>query len=112
MIVDDHPDMRRMIRSIVLNNGERQCEIIECVNGEDAVRQYDALLPDYILMDVQLATMDGFAAAERIYENDPKASIIFVTSHNTSAYRTKAKLLHARGFVSKENLSELELYIS
>jgi two-component system invasion response regulator UvrY len=108
MIVDDHADMRRMLRSIVTDGGRRSDEIIECADGNEAVDQYERLHPDYVLMDVQMEPTNGFTATERIIKNDPEASVIFVTSHNTSAFRTKAKLLHAKGFVTKDNLSELD----
>jgi DNA-binding NarL/FixJ family response regulator len=108
MIVDDHADMRRMLKSVVLNAAPKPVEVIECADGDEAVRKYDMLHPDHVLMDVQLGTTNGFTATERILEQHPDASVIFVSSHNTSAYRTKAKLLHAKGFVSKENLSELD----
>ena len=108
MIVDDHADMRRMLGSIVAIGAGVPVEIVECSDGEEAVRRYTDEHPDHVLMDVQLGEMNGFTAAERIQQQDPRASVIFVSSHNTSAYRTKAKQLRARGFVSKENLSELD----
>ena len=111
MIVDDHADMRRMLRSIVSISTNKQAEVIECEDGEEAVKQFSDQHPDYVLMDVQLKKMNGFEATEKIYENDPNASVIFVTSHNTSAFRTKAKILHAKGFVTKDNLSELDQLI-
>jgi DNA-binding NarL/FixJ family response regulator len=108
MIVEDHPDMRRMLKSIVAIASREPVEVFECADGEEAVRTYDVVHPDQVLMDVQLGATDGFTVTERIREQHPEASVIFVTSHNTSAYRIKAKLLHAKGFVSKENLSELD----
>lgn len=108
MIVDDHKDMRRMLKSIVTIAAQQPVEIIECSDGGEAVQKYEQLHPDVIIMDVQLKEMDGFTATERILQNDPEASVIFVTSHNTSAFRTKSKLLHAKAFVIKDNLSELE----
>lgn len=108
MIVEDHPDMRRMLKSIVSIAAHGPVEVFECADGDEAIRTYNAEHPDRVLMDIQLGSTDGFTVTERIREQHPDASVIFVSSHNTSAYRTKAKLLHARGFVSKENLSELD----
>ncbi|MFZ4622072.1 MAG: response regulator transcription factor, partial [Bacteroidota bacterium] len=80
---------------------------LECSDGKEAVSEFPKFHPDYILMDVEMKEMDGFTAAENIYKQDPNARVIFVTSHNTSAFRIKAKLLNAKGFITKENLSEL-----
>jgi DNA-binding NarL/FixJ family response regulator len=111
MIVDDHADMRRMLRNIVSLGSTDVNEIIECADGDDAVEQYSHWHPDFVLMDIQLKDMNGFETTEKIYLQDPKAKIIFVSSHDTHAYRVKAKTLHAQAFISKENLSELGNYI-
>jgi DNA-binding NarL/FixJ family response regulator len=108
MIVDDHVDMRRMLKSVVAIAAKQPVEIIECADGNEAIDQYEQQHPDYVLMDVQMEPTNGFTAMERIIKNDPEASVIFVTSHNTSAFRLKASLLHAKGFVTKDNLSELD----
>ncbi len=111
MIVDDHSDMRKMLRSVVETKLGPSTEFIECDNGEEAVLLYDEEHPNYVLMDVQLKRMNGFEATERIFDHDPNARVIFVSSHNTSAFRLKALTLKADGFVSKDNLSELDLFL-
>ncbi len=111
LIVDDHTEMRKILRSIVLEESGTMDEIIECADGKEAVEQFSLHQPDFVLMDVQLKGMNGFSATEKIHENYPDAKIIIVTSHNSSAFRQKAVDLHAIGFVSKDNLSELGLYL-
>lgn len=104
MIVDDNAGMREMIRSMALNE---QDTVVECADGADAVTAYTTFRPDFVLMDIEMKTMDGFTASDLIYKFDPAAKIIFITSHNTSAFRLKARTMKAAGFVSKENLSEI-----
>lgn len=104
MIVDDNAGMREMIRETVCTDTD---SVLECSDGGEAVAAFSTFHPDVILMDIEMKEMDGFTASELIYRQDPKARIIFITSHNTSAFRMKAKLLKAAGFVTKENLSEL-----
>lgn len=107
MIVDDHPAMRRILRWIVDSSIYREKEFMECEDGDETVIQYSQFHPDIVLMDIQLQEMNGFTAAEKIMSQDPNAKIIFVTSHDTQAHRSKAEKLHATAFVSKENLTEL-----
>lgn len=104
MIVDDNAGMREMIRESVCSANDT---VLECSDGSEAVSAYAHFRPDVVLMDVEMKEMDGFTATEYIHNQDPGAKIIFITSHNTSAFRMKAKLLNAAGFVTKENLSEL-----
>lgn len=111
LIVDDHKEMRKILRSIVLEESGTKDEIIECANGNEAIEQFSLHQPDCVLMDVQLKGMNGFDATEKIHENFPEAKIIIITSHNSPAFRQKAVDLHAVGFVSKDNLSELSLYL-
>ncbi len=108
MIVDDNDGMREMIRSSVCTDDDA---VLECSDGSAAVDSYDRFHPDVVLMDIEMKQMDGFTAAEHIYTKDPNARIIFVSSHNTSAFRLKAKKLRSVGFVLKENLSELHSLI-
>ena len=111
LIVDDYVDMRRLLHMIVSGRSVDPVEIIECATGVEAVEQYAVHHPDYVLLDVQLKDINGFIVAENIYKADPDAKIIFVTSFNTPAFRAKAEQLHAKGFVSKDNLSELKQLI-
>lgn len=108
MIVDDNDGMREMIRSSACADDDI---VLECPDGTVAVESYDRFRPDVVLMDIEMKQMDGFTAAEHIYSMDPHARIIFVSSHNTSAFRLKAKKLHSIGFVLKENLFELQTLI-
>jgi len=108
MIVDDHDGMRRMLRSIVSIGSSEGTEIIECADGEEALIQYAAHQPEMVLMDIQLKAMNGFEVTERIHAIDSQAKIIFVTSHDTPIYRMKARDMRAKGFISKDNLAELD----
>lgn len=108
MIVDDHPDMRRVLRNIVMLALKEPVEIFECGCGEDATNQFSSIKPDMVLMDIELKSMSGFTVAEEIYELDAEAKIIIVTSYNTPTFRRKAKQLNTYGFVCKDNLSDLD----
>ncbi|MDE3057338.1 MAG: response regulator transcription factor [Bacteroidota bacterium] len=109
MIVDDHADMRRILRSIAFPHTGGTEAIIECEDGAEAVEQFSLHYPDVVLMDIQLKTMNGFDAAEKIFQQEPNAKVVFVTSFATQAFRSRAEKLRAYGFISKENLSELDL---
>lgn len=111
MIVDDHAAMRRTLRSVIESSSHRSDEYIECDDSNSAIEQFKQSQPDVVLMDIQLPTKNGFYAAEEILKYQPKANIIFVTSHDTQIFRNRAQQLQARGFISKENLSELNLLL-
>jgi len=107
MIVDDHADMRRVLKHIVSQSETEIEEFIECAHGEEALSNYKTHKPDCVLMDIELKSMSGFQVVEEIYGEDPDAKIIMVTSYDTPTFRRKAKELHTEGFVCKDNLKEL-----
>lgn len=107
MIVDDHADMRRMLKNIVLISTVDPVDIVECDSGESAVSEYAFQKPDCVLMDIQLTNMTGFEATEKIYQQNPDANIIIVTSHNTPSFRIKAEKMNVMGFVLKDRLSSI-----
>ncbi len=107
MIVDDNAGMRSMIRQFVCTPTDA---VVECGDGGQAVTTYDEFHPDLVLMDIEMTPMDGFSATERIRQGHPDARIIFISSHDTDAMRSKAFSLQAEGFVHKENLTDLLQY--
>jgi len=107
LIVEDNPQMRRMIRDMVADLAEA---IAECGDGEEAVAAYAALrfdADDRVLMDLQMPRVGGLAATRRILEAFPDAEIIIVTQYDDPHWRAAAFHAGARGYVLKENLLEL-----
>lgn len=107
MIVDDHVDIRKVLKSILTKSLTPMPKVFEYDSGEEAVAAYEVQRPDYVLMDIELQIMDGFEAAKKIYALDPLAKIIMVTSYDTSAFRAKAERMKVKGYISKDSLSEI-----
>ena len=96
--------MRLLIRSIVRKVSD---DIVECRDGSEALPAYIAHRPDWVLMDVEMAVMDGLRATRAIIAQFPDARIVIVTQHTDAGTRDAAKAAGATGFVSKDDLSEL-----
>ncbi|MFZ6018183.1 MAG: response regulator, partial [Chloroflexota bacterium] len=82
LLVDDHPVVRKGIRAM-LESEQGMLVVGECADGEQAVRQYNALRPDVVLMDLVMPNMDGIEAIRRIMELDNAARILVLTSFST-----------------------------
>jgi two-component system, NarL family, response regulator LiaR len=75
LLVDDHALFRQVIR--VFLSQHHDMEVVgEATNGLEAVEEADALLPDVILMDVQMTKMDGITATRSIKTRHPKMVFI------------------------------------
>lgn len=112
MIVDDHADIRRVLKKIINVGLSESIEFIECNNGETAIAEYENHHPDYVIMDVELKAMNGLVATKLIKKNDANAKILIVTSHDSPTFRQKAKELKVQGFVSKDDLSVIHQYLN
>ena len=100
LIVDDaRPDLMNLER-IVSSAGYTT---ITATNGQQAVEISKAQLPDVILMDVNMDTMDGFAATRAIGGDAATKTIpvVLVTSKSQKADRVWAQMLGVKGYVTK-----------
>lgn len=65
LIVDDHRDIREMIRFSLQMMG---CSVVEAADGREAVEMASHIQPDLILMDLSMPVMDGYKATQEIHK--------------------------------------------
>ena len=109
MIVDDHEGMRNMIRKLVAAPGDT---VVECCSGDEALQTITAFKPDCVTMDVSMPGLCAFKTTVGIRAAHPQARVIFVSSHDHPDYRRAAREAGAVGYVLKENLADLYLFIA
>jgi|GEM_PF-2680670 len=81
LVVDDEPALRRAARRLLESCGY---EVLEAVDGADAVRVFDAERPDVVLLDLVMPVMGGRDCFERIRAVDPDARVIALTGYGPS----------------------------
>ncbi len=98
-------------RDLVVQLLEDDYEVIEAVNGEEAVALAGKEHPDLILMDLSLPVMDGWEATRQIKANDALKSvpIIALTAHAMKGDEEKAKAAGCNDYMSKP-IDENELF--
>jgi two-component system, NarL family, response regulator LiaR len=79
LVVDDHPVVRRGIKSLLAEEGDLQV-VGEAANGKDAIQQVANLHPDVILMDLVMPEMTGVEAIQHITASYPESRILVMTS--------------------------------
>lgn len=104
LIVEDNAKMRRMLADFI---GHKFEKIYECADGRQALSLYAEHLPDWVLMDWQMAETDGITATREIIAEFPTAKICLVTNYDDGFLEFEALEAGAKGFVLKKNLSEL-----
>ncbi len=109
LIVDDNEEVRRLLKSLLADLVET---VYECDDGAQALALYTAHCPDWVLMDLQMKTMDGLTATRQIRACFPDARIVMVTQYNSPALRAEATQAGVVGYVNKEDLLELRDLLS
>ncbi len=71
-------------------------------NGEESVALYRELLPDVVLMDLRMPTVDGLSALTRIRAAYPTAKVLMLTSYCTEEEIFLAVQSGAMGYVLKD----------
>jgi len=100
LIVEDQADLRAILRDLLTGSGY---EVIDAVDGAEAVAKAQSQRPDLILMDIQLPVVDGYEATRRI-KLDPalKATpIIAVSSFAMKGDEEKARAAGCDHYVTK-----------
>ena len=100
LVVDDSADNVAMISLDLQQQGYR---VVTASNGEDAITVAIQMLPNLILMDINLPTLDGLGATRRIRENESlrEVPIIAITAFGTEGFQRAAYDVGVSGYLTK-----------
>ena len=105
LLVDDHPVVRRGISSCLAQQ-EHLVIVGEAADGLEAVRKAKELLPDIILMDIDMPGMNGLAVTELLRRELPNVKVLILSMHSNTNYVLRMIQSGARGYVLKEASTE------
>jgi CheY-like chemotaxis protein len=105
LIVDDHPTLRRVLRSLFESNGFDGCG--EAVRGVDAIEKAQELRPDLILLDLSMPVMDGLEAARQLNNLMPEVPLMMLTNHAGSILETDALNAGIRRVIPKDKAFDM-----
>ncbi len=100
LVVDDSADNVAMISLALQQQGYR---VVTASNGEDAVTVAMHTLPNLILMDINLPTLDGLGATRRILDTDTlrEVPIVAITAFGTEGFQRAAYDAGVSGYLTK-----------
>ena len=100
LVVDDSADNVAMISLYLQQQGYR---VVTAVNGEDAIAVASQMMPNLILMDINLPTLDGLGATRRIRESDALRDIpvVAITAFGTEGFQRAAYDVGVSGYLTK-----------
>ena len=104
-IADDHPRLREAL-AFILSHSPGISIVAQCANGEEAVKAVEKHSPDVILLDINMAPMNGVQAAEKITRHYPNTRIIGMSIHKDVSYVNRMFRAGAIGYVTKNSPAE------
>ncbi len=116
-IVDDNPDVRRLVRRILQSQGNY--ELFEAANGVEAVDLIRRELPNLVILDLMMPEMDGYGVMDAL-QADPSTSeipIIVITAKElTTAEKERLSghiqtLMQKGDFMSEDLLDEVRTFL-
>ena len=107
-IVEDYPEMRKLIRKYIEKTGDT---VIEFDDGSEVVEAYGKYHPDWVLMDIEMKGTNGLDTTKTLKEKYPEAQVVILTQHDDKFFRKRAEELHTHGYFLKDNLEKLYEFI-
>jgi CheY-like chemotaxis protein len=100
LVVDDSADNVAVLSLDLQQQGYR---VVTASNGEDAVTVATQTMPNLILMDINLPTLDGLGATRRIRETDRlrDVPIVAITAFGTEGFQRAAYDAGVSGYLTK-----------
>jgi two-component system, NarL family, invasion response regulator UvrY len=101
MLVDDHFLVRTGIK-LILSDTPGMVVVGEASSGEEATRLVRELLPDVILMDVDMPGIGGLEATRKLLRISPHAKILVITAYSDDLFASRLLQSGAAGYITKD----------
>lgn len=102
LIADDNKYIRETIRFLISRIDNFKL-VGEAESGEEAISLAKQLSPDVILIDINMAPINGFEATRKILKQSPSTKIIGLSVHKQPSYAKNIIQLGAKGYVTKSS---------
>ena len=100
VLADDHAVVRSGLRA-VLGAAPDITVVGEAINGEQAVALVDRHHPDVVILDLDMAGMNGLAATKAIAPKENAPKILILTMHTEEEYLVPLLQAGAAGYLVK-----------
>jgi CheY-like chemotaxis protein len=105
LLADDHAMVRQGLRSIL--DSYRDISVVgEAADGDEAVEMAGLLDPDVIVMDVNMAKLDGIEATRRVKAKWPEILVVGLSVSTRAQVESLLLEAGASCYVSKESAGE------
>ena len=101
LVADDHPLMLKRVKTFL----QSTFDVVGVAHdGLEMIGEAMRLNPDIIVADISMPGLDGIAAAHRLREMGARATIVFLTIHESPEFVEACLAEGALGFVMKSQM--------
>jgi len=100
MLADDHPLLRQALRNTLEKQPDFEI-VAEANDGEETVRIATEVMPDVVIMDINMPVLNGIEATRQIKEKCPQIAILALTVHNDNEHVLGILEAGAEGYLVK-----------
>jgi two-component system invasion response regulator UvrY len=105
LLVDDHAVVRMGFKMLI--EAEADIRVIgEAESGEAAIKLFQELKPDIIVMDITMPGIGGLEAIDRIMAKDKNTKILVLSAHEDSVHPKRVLNAGAMGYLTKRSAAE------
>jgi DNA-binding response OmpR family regulator len=97
LVIDDEPDIRMLLRSLLERAGYA---VEEAADGRAGLRQFYASMPDLVILDVTMPELDGWGTLERIRDLSD-VPVMMLTARGGELERVRGLTHGADDYVAK-----------
>lgn len=102
VLTDDHVLLRNGLASLVKSLGHTV--LFEADNGRDFISKFDAaIVPDIVLMDINMPEMDGFETTLWLKQNHPKIKVVALSMYDNESSIIRMMKSGAKGYILKDS---------
>ncbi len=99
LIVDDQPDLRRLVRLSLELGGY---DVYEAENGDECLARLVDIRPDLILLDVMMpGTYDGYETCQQIKQRLPSLPVVMLSARAQQGDMDVGGMVGADGYITK-----------
>jgi DNA-binding NarL/FixJ family response regulator len=108
LIVDDHPLMREGLNELFA--AETDLEVCgEADSAASALKAIELLGPDVVVLDLTLGADDGVSLVGTLRQRWPALPILVLSMHDEAVYGERLLAMGVRGYVMKQEASQVIL---
>ena len=104
LVVDDNAQFRQAVKAVLARVAGFEL-LGEAESGEQGVALVEALRPDLVLMDINMAGISGIEATRRITAVHPDVNVILLSTYQVDDLPAEVLTSGAAAYLHKEDLT-------